>query len=228
MAATTLFQVPVAMVDVFNASRIQYQRAINPGNCGAASGLLLGLVTPKEAEYLSALDLSAPSVWTHYWEHQLSKDGNQYSTVRSTFNGISNIVQDLFLGCGTLVLTRHPRHSLGHWVVIAKDMNGRVAFIDLQNGKLLTEGADVINYVADAFQVSNTNDGVGLVDLYAFKRNVAADLPGVLYFFYLYRSRALLTNDQVAEMARNNPVPSVPGGRRRRKRLTARARSRPS
>jgi len=226
MAATTLFQVPLAMVDVFNASDIPSQRAINPGNCGAASGLLLGLVTPKHAEYLSAFDRSAQSAWLHHWEHQLSKDGNQYSTVTLKFKDMSIIATDLFLGCGTIVGMHHPHSTTGHFVVIAKDMNGRIAFIDLQNGKLLTEGADIINYVADGFQVSNTNDGVGLVDLYAFKRNVAADLPGVLYFFYLYRSRALLTNDQVAEMARNNPVPSVPGGRRRRKRLTARARSR--
>lgn len=203
----TLFQVPIAMVDILNASRIQSQRPVNPGNCGAASGLLLGLVTVKMAEYLSAWDLSAPSAWSNHWEYQLSNDGNQYSSVILKFKDVGDIKRNLFLSCGTIVGIRHPDKPIGHFVVIAKDMNNVLMFIDLQNGKLFSSDSDVINYVASVFNVPNTEEGLAPVELHVFNRNVVANLPQVLYFFYLYRSRALLTNDQVTEIARNNPIP---------------------
>lgn len=222
----TLFQVPVARVDVWNASIIQKQKPVNPGNCGAASGLMLGLLTPAMSEYYSALDLQSPTVWVSNWEQYLANDGNAYNFRITTVAGLKELSDNLFPGCGTLVLFSCPRQTFGHWVVIVKYTDGTISLLDLQNGILVGTLDEAKAYLSRTFRIENNDSQLNTLRMGFFTRNVLANLPDVLYFFYLFRSRALITNTEVNVLMTNTEVNAMPsldkmiiGGRRRSHKL---------
>lgn len=219
MAVNTLFQVPLARVDVWNASRIQSQKPVNPQNCGAASGLLLGLLTPVMADYYSAWDDDAPSKWASYWQTHIGSDGNTYEFKTEKADKLKQLADNLFAGCGTLVLFSRPGTSSGHWVVLAKYMDGTISLADLQTGVLIKTLDEMGAYISRTFGVANTPVELDKLNVGAFIRTTSASLRDVLYFFYLFRSRALITNDEVAAYAEQFPTPSpddiIMGGRRR-------------
>jgi hypothetical protein len=226
----TLFQVPLARVDVWNASRIQSQKPVNPQNCGAASGLLLGLLTPAMAEYYSAWDNDAPSKWASYWKNHIDSDGNTYEFKTEKVDKLKQLSDNMFAGCGTLLLFSRPETSSGHWVVLAKYIDGTISLLDLQTGVLIKTLDEMRAYISRTFGVANTTAELNNINMGAFLRTTPASLRDVLYFFYLFRARALITNDEVAAYARRFPVPSpndemVIGGRRR-SRKTRKIRSR--
>ena len=231
MAANTLFQVPLARVDVWNASIIQTQKPMNPQNCGAASGLLLGLLTPRMAEYYSALDNDAPSKWASYWKNHIGNDGNTYEFKTDKADKLIQLANDLFPGCGTLVLFSRRGTSSGHWVVLAKYIDGTISLLDLQSGILIKTLDEMGEYISRTFGIANTPAGLENINMGAFFRNIPADLRDVLYLFYLFRSRALITNIEVDAYARRFPMPPSPNdemviGGRRRSRKTRKIRSR--
>jgi hypothetical protein len=136
----------------------------------------------------------------------------------------------MFAGCGTLLLFSRPETSSGHWVVLAKYIDGTISLLDLQTGVLIKTLDEMRAYISRTFGVANTTAELNNINMGAFLRTTPASLRDVLYFFYLFRARALITNDEVAAYARRFPVPSpndemVIGGRRR-SRKTRKIRSR--
>jgi hypothetical protein len=208
----TLFQVSLSVVDVLNAKPIATQRRDQPNNCFSASALILGLVTPRMAEYFSAWDSSAPTLLADYWERVLKFDGNTYTFAMRPIQSFPEITGALFPGCATFVGLRNENNQLGHMVVVSKDKNGNVAMIDLQQGKLLRTIDEIEAYVHEAQGAPMTPEGLASLKIGAFMRDTRATLTDILYFSHTFRSSEwLLTDARMDEIVKELPPPDADG-----------------
>jgi hypothetical protein len=126
-----LFQVPLSMSELNTFRTPESQPPTNPRNCGAVSGLLLGLVTPKKANEMTEL---RQGVYIHQWATYVSAILEK--TVTDSMKDISTFKtyfkKNLFDGFATLVLTIPKEGQFGHYFVVAKLDGDRLVILDPQ------------------------------------------------------------------------------------------------
>jgi hypothetical protein len=126
-----LFQIKLKDSDLTYFQTPASQPAINPKNCGAVTGQLLGLVNPKTANEMTILGQGVyPEEWRKYMQNILHEPISlhyyQISDIQRTFQ------RALFPGFGTIVGI-YPESGSGHWFVIAKRLdNSELVILDPQ------------------------------------------------------------------------------------------------
>lgn len=124
-----LFQVPLTPTDVKIYEPPPNQPLINPTNCGAVTGQLLGLVSSSSAEQMTA---QQQGVFIDEWVTHLNvtAGGNVYRSEETTVDEIHN---QLFEGNATMVLFLRPA-GMGHYVVLANHKH-KTYLLDPQVGE---------------------------------------------------------------------------------------------
>lgn len=125
---STLFQTQLRPEDVTFFENPANQPQYNPMNCGAVSGQLLGLVSKRSSEIMTAEKIG---MGIQEWVDEFNKisDSPVYSHNLVTLRDIET---SLFPGFATLVLfTRLD--DLGHYCVVAKDSKNEIYILDPQS-----------------------------------------------------------------------------------------------
>jgi len=131
------------------AKPIPAQAAVAPQNCGAATALLLGLISPEQANEMTR---KGEGKSTAEWLGLLNDHppaGVTYSSVEMplTDDNLHNIASNLFLASATVVLTTENNKPMGHYFVLARDTNSTVVVFDLQMGLCAANPVDFNNYI---------------------------------------------------------------------------------
>jgi hypothetical protein len=125
-----LFQVRLNDLDLKMFKSPETQPKFNPKNCGAVTGQLLGVVSQKASNEMTEKKLGlTTNEWTTYIQSVIG------SPVQFTYEYISKFVptfqKSLLPGFGTFVVVL-PEQGIGHAFVVAKDLSGRLLFLDPQ------------------------------------------------------------------------------------------------
>lgn len=128
--SSKLFQVRLNQRDTRLFRTPESQPTEHPINCGAVSGLLLGLITPKLANELTQLERGQTAT---EWETYLSASTEtpiHFNIIETT--RMEHFFRDnLFPGFATFVAVL-PAEQYGHAVVVAKSQDNRLAILDPQ------------------------------------------------------------------------------------------------
>lgn len=128
---SALFQTLLGPRDLRMFRTPSTQPEFNPKNCGAVTGQLLGLVTPRKAEEMTEQTQGVMiAEWIDFAKNVLHMDiGYQLHSI-DTFTTIFQ--SQLFHGFGTLVLAIGKGETFGHYFVVAKSKDGQLAIVDPQ------------------------------------------------------------------------------------------------
>lgn len=128
--SSSLFQVRLNDTDFKVFRSPQSQPPFNPRNCGAVTGQLLSLVTPKVANEMTMYKQGVQlSEWTAYVSSVLGDTVDVVELPTESFLTFFN--KNLLPGFGTIALVL-PETRYGHYFVVAKSLDGRLVFLDPQ------------------------------------------------------------------------------------------------
>lgn len=129
--SSSLFQVRLNDSDLRVFQSPKSQSLFNPKNCGAVTGQLLGLVTPKIADEMTQLQRG---VFLDEWESYVSSVlGNPVRHVEQDIAEFESYFRRYLLpGFGSIVLTLPLSQQFGHYFVVAKSIDERIVILDPQ------------------------------------------------------------------------------------------------
>lgn len=139
---STLFQTQLSNKDILYFRNPENQPAYNPMNCGAVSGQLLGIVSKKLAEKMTA---RMEGVYIQDWENDLNTAaGRRIYSIQQT--NLVDIYNDLFDGFGTLVLFTRVGGP-GHYCVLALGNDHELYLLDAQLRQVYKGKAAIEQYL---------------------------------------------------------------------------------
>lgn len=128
---SVLFQTPLGPSDLRIFRTPSAQPELNPKNCGAVTGQLLGLVTPGMSQEMTEKEEGVMiAEWIDFAKAVLHMKIGYKIHPLDTFETVFQ--SQLFPGFGTLVLALGKGERFGHYFVVTKSKDGKLAIVDPQ------------------------------------------------------------------------------------------------
>ena len=150
--SSPLFQIPISQSDFDSYRTPSTQPVEDPRNCATVSAFFVDILTPREAEQLSALS-QTPEVYKFAYLSQWIKRIAQLTDKNGFITGplrevvvFRGVLPELFPSHATIVIKERIGAS-GHAFVVARDSTGQIGIIDPQIRKWYT---DIESYLSEA------------------------------------------------------------------------------